>query len=282
MKHAFTIDLEEWFCTHNFQHVIKYNDWEHLEKRVENQADYLLKILDENNVKATFFILGWVADHFPSLIRRIARGGHEIGSHGYVHWPTWRHTPYTFEQDLLASTNAIEKITRKKPTAFRAPAFSIVKKTQWALDVLAKSGYLIDSSIYPIGVHPEYGMPDASLIPEKLKNGMVEVPMSCIHVLGKRIPISGGAYFRFSPYPIFKNFVKHLEREGRALNFYIHPWEIDPGIPHVKNISFVKKIRHYTGLKSVRSKLNRLLKDFEFGTISEVFLKENGNALDPY
>lgn len=269
--HAFTIDLEEWFCTHNFQEVIKYEDWNKLESRICRQVEQFLELLNKHEVKATFFVLGWVAERHAGLIQEIAREGHEIGSHGFSHQLTWTHTPESFKKDLELSTRAIANIVGTQPTSFRAPAFSIVKQTEWAIEVLQDAGYSADSSVYPIAVHPEYGIGDAPLTPYIWPNGMAEIPLSCVEYHGKRLPISGGAYFRFLPYPIYRKLIHRLERQGRKLNFYIHPWEIDSHIPEVSGLSYQRKMRHYTGIKQVKPKLEKLLADFQFTTISKVF-----------
>ncbi|MEJ7661391.1 MAG: polysaccharide deacetylase family protein [Hymenobacter sp.] len=199
--HAFTIDLEEWFCTHNFQGVIKYADWEGLESRIERQMAYLLELLGRHGVKATFFVLGWVAARHPDLIRTLVREGHEIGSHGFSHQPTWQHSVPSFRADLALSTSLLAELLGRPPTIFRAPAFSITKQTSWAIEVLQGAGYTTDSSVYPTGAHPEYGIGDAPLAPYDWPGGLREQPLSCATYFGKRLPISGGAYFRLLPYP---------------------------------------------------------------------------------
>lgn len=269
--HAFTIDLEEWFCTHNFQGVIAYQDWPKLESRVRGQVQQFLDLLGRHDVKATFFVLGWVAERHPDLILNIAEAGHEIGSHGFRHQPTWQHTRESFQADLALSTKAIAAILGKPPTAFRAPAFSIVKQTAWAVEVLREAGYTTDSSVYPVGLHPEYGISDAPLVPYLWPNRLREIPLSCVEYYGHRLPISGGAYFRFLPYRVYRQLVERLEKQGRKLNFYIHPWEIDSHIPEVKGLSFQRAMRHYTGLKRVAGKLEKLLTDFRFTTLSSAF-----------
>ena len=269
--HAFTIDLEEWFCTHNFQGVIDYENWPKLESRVCAQAEQLLELLDRHRVKATFFVLGWVAVHHAALLQKIAAAGHEIGCHGFSHQLTWRHSRASFQQDLRLATEAISAVSGVAPVAFRAPAFSIVEQTDWAIDVLKEEGYAIDSSVYPVGVHPEYGIGSAPLVPYLWPNGVREIPLSCVTYYGKRMPISGGAYFRFLPYPLYRKLVKRLEKEGRKLNFYIHPWEIDCNAPKVTGLPYQRYLRHYTGLRQVKPKLERLFGDFEFGTLSGVF-----------
>ncbi|MBO2011469.1 XrtA system polysaccharide deacetylase [Hymenobacter negativus] len=269
--HAFTIDLEEWFCTHNFQGIIAYEDWDKLESRIGGQTEQLLELLDKYHVKATFFVLGWVAERHPELLQSITRAGHEIGSHGFSHQLTWQHSRESFKQDLALSTAAIQAVLGSRPTAFRAPAFSVIKQTDWAIDVLKESGYETDSSVYPVSVHPEYGIGDAPLAPYRWANGMAEIPLSCVQYYNKRIPISGGAYFRFMAYPLYRKLVKQLEKEARKLNFYIHPWEIDGDIPKVKGLSYQRRLRHYTGLAQVKPKLERILGDFEFTTLSNAF-----------
>jgi polysaccharide deacetylase family protein (PEP-CTERM system associated) len=269
--HAFTVDLEEWFCTHNFQGVIAYADWDKLESRIERQVTDFLELLHRYEVKATFFVLGWVAARHPNLIRTLVREGHEVGSHGFSHQPTWQHSPESFRVDLALSTSLLTELLGVKPTAFRAPAFSITKQTAWAIEALQEAGYTTDSSVYPIGVHPEYGISDAALTPYHWPSGMREQPLSCVTYLGKRLPISGGAYFRFLPYAMYRRLVQRLEAQGRTLNFYLHPWEIDSRLPHVRGLAYSRYARHYTGLAQVKPKLERLLSDFQFGPLTHAF-----------
>ena len=269
MKHAFTIDLEDWFCSHNLQQVTPYKDWNKLESRVVKNTEQLMEILQRSKISATFFVLGWIADHFPCLVKSIKNEGHEIGSHGYSHQRLVELTPELFKLDIKESVRSITSAIGNPPTGYRAPAFSVVQKTLWALPILKNFGFEYDSSIYPTSFHPDYGMNDINLNIHNTQYNIMEIPMSCAEIGSIRIPCSGGAYFRFMPYFAFRFFAKLVEKKGRPLIFYIHPWELDSNPPKVHLPTF-KKIRHYTNVKTTQEKLNRLLNEFEFTSLHEI------------
>lgn len=269
MKNSFTVDVEDWFCSHNLQQVISFDQWEHLQTRVCKNTHSLLTLLDKYHVQATFFVLGWVAERFPDLVRDIASMGHEIGTHGYAHQPVTQLNEHLFKKDVKHSIDAIRACTGVNPLGYRAPAFSVTKQTLWALPILRELGIEYDSSIYPFSFHPDYGLPGASLHISEVIPGLYEVPMSCFTRRGVRIPCSGGAYFRFLPYKLFRNFAKNVISAGRPFNFYIHPWELDKDIPKVA-LPFTKRLRHYSNLGSTNKKLQQLLEEFEFGSIKEI------------
>lgn len=273
MKNAFTVDLEDWFCSHNLVSEIKYEDWDNLESRVTAPTLRLLVLLKKYDCKATFFVLGWVADRYPELIQRIAVDGHEIASHGYSHKLLTGISPLFFEEDLLKSVLAIERACGIKPAGYRAPAFTIVNATKWAFGILKKLGFTYDSSVYPTNVHPDYGIGDAPLTIYSPQSGLTEIPLSCAVLFNKNIPCSGGAYLRFLPYFLFKQLVNSVIKSGRAYIFYIHPWEIDPEMPRVK-LPVLKAIRHYTNLASTFGKIERLLQDFEFTSLQDILTEE--------
>ena len=269
MKNAFTVDLEDWFCSHNLKGTINNEDWDTLPGRVVKPTMDILQLLGKHKCKATFFVLGWIADRYPELIQIIAREGHEIASHGYAHELLTGMTRNQFEDDLRKSVNSIYSASGILPTGFRAPAFTVVKSTLWALDVLKNNGFTYDSSIYPTGVHPDYGMANAPLAIHQMNEAVVEVPLSCAVLYGQNIPCSGGAYLRFLPYPIYKILVRQVVDSGRNFIFYIHPWEIDVNMPRVK-LPVLKGLRHYTNLSSTMGKMDLLLQDFEFSSIKEI------------
>lgn len=271
MRNAFTIDLEEWFCSHNLQAAIKPCDWDSLPLRAQAPTLRLLDMLEKRGVKATFFVLGWLADRCPELVQEIAAEGHEIASHGYAHLPTWLHTPESFDIDLKKAEASIWASTGARPALFRAPAFSITPQTLWAISVLKDNGFTADSSVFPLSWHPEYGYRGAKLLPFVHPNGLQEIPMSVISLAGLRIPMSGGAYFRLLPYNIYARMVRQLHRQGRPLVFYLHPWELDPQFPQVPSLSRNARFRHYTNLGGTEKKLDKLLKEFEFCSMKEVF-----------
>lgn len=271
MRNAFTIDLEEWFCSHNLQQAVNPKAWDDLPHRATLMTRRLLDLLDKRDIKATFFVLGWLAERYPELVQEVHAAGHEIASHGYAHLLTWQHTPASFATDLASAESAIKACTGIRPNLFRAPAFSITSRTLWATEGLQAHGIVLDSSIFPIGGHPEYGIPKASLMPFQHQNGLLEIPLSVLEILGKRIPVSGGAYFRLYPYSIYATFIRKLNAQGRPLVFYLHPWELDAEMPRLPGLSRFAYFRHYTNLNTVERKLNQLLQDFEFATMGAVF-----------
>jgi polysaccharide deacetylase family protein (PEP-CTERM system associated) len=268
-KNAFTIDLEDWFCSHNLVEMLPYKQWEKQESYVEQGTYLLLSLLEKYKVRATFFVLGWVAERFPDLIKSVQKAGHEIGSHGYAHRQITKQTPAEFELDIQQSLEALSFL--KTPiSGYRAPAFSLTPKTIWATDILQNAGFQYDSSVYPIGVHPDYGFADAPLLPYSHANGLIEIPLSVAEFGTFRLPCSGGGYLRQLPYPVFKSLVKRCNAQGRPLVFYIHPWELLPDIPQM-DLPNLQKWRHYNNLASTTGKIERLLQDFSFGALEDVY-----------
>ena len=272
MKNALSIDLEDWFCVHNLAGVIKRDDWDKCEFRVRRNTTRILDLLDEQNVKATFFVLGWVAERAPDLIQEVERRGHEIGVHGYNHLLLTEITPEEFDADLARALEALDKAgVKSTPIGFRAPSFSMVNTTKdWALPTLEKYGFRYDSSVFPVGFHPDYGIADAPLVPYKITDQLYEFPMSVLEMAGRRFPFSGGGYFRLFPYSYTRFCMRKVNKQGRAAVFYLHPWEIDPGQPRIKNLSASQKFRHYRNLDQTERRLRRLVNDFEFTTVREV------------
>ena len=244
--------------------------WDECELRVEASAGRILDLLDRHGAKATFFVLGWVADRLPGLVREIERRGHEIASHGYGHDMLTRLTPAQFEADLVRGLEALRHAgVTHEVIGYRAPSFTIVETTKWALPILERHGIRYDSSIMPVGFHPDYGIPEAPLTPFKITEGLHEFPLSCVEIFGRRVPCSGGAYFRLFPYAYTQRAIRRCHAEGRPVVFYVHPWEIDAGQPRV-DLPLGKRIRHYYGLGGTERKLDRLLTDFRFSTIRDV------------
>jgi polysaccharide deacetylase family protein (PEP-CTERM system associated) len=268
---AMSIDLEDWFCVHNLSGIIKIADWDNCELRVLESTRIILRLLEKHQTHATFFVLGWVADRLPELILEIEEKGHEIAVHGYDHLLLTEITPSEFEEDLVKALAAIQRSGVKQiPLGFRAPSFSVVEKTtKWALETLEKHGFRYDSSVFPIGFHPDYGVADAPLTPYKITEKLHEFPMSCLEVFGRRLPFSGGGYFRLFPYFYTKLCMKRCNAQGRSAIFYLHPWELDPGQPRVK-LPPSKAIRHYRNLDQTEKRLDTLLGDFQFTTVREV------------
>ncbi len=266
---AFTVDLEDWFCSHNLQKACPYDSWDLLESKVVYSTRLVLNILRKHNLQATFFVLGWVADRFPDLIREVAADGHEIGSHGYKHQLLTKMDKTDFENDLEQSLEAIARCVTLPVKGYRAPAFSLTSQTYWATEIIKKLGFSYDSSVYPISLHPDYGFPQAPLHPFYHSNGLLEIPMSCVEIGKFRLPCSGGGYLRMFPFSLFKTLVRKSLKQGRALNFYIHPWELDSETPRVK-LSWQAHIRHYSHLKDTQYRLEDLLEEFSFTSIANL------------
>lgn len=269
MENAFSIDLEDWFCVQNFSHVFPREQWDGLESRVERNTLRLLEILTRHNVQGTFFVLGWIAERYPDLVREVERRGHEIATHGYSHKLLTFMTPEEFRADLERSLDVLSNCTSTAVTGFRAPSFSVTRKTWWAVDILKQCGIAYDSSIFPVGFHPDYGIGDAPLVIHELGNGLTELPMSCADVMGRRIPCSGGGYFRLVPYFVTKSLMKKCNAANRPVIFYLHPWEVDPGQPRV-SLPAVKAFRHYNNLDKTEERLEQLLADFPFTTMKRL------------
>ena len=267
MKNAMSIDLEDWFCVHNMSQAISREDWNKCEMRVVANTRRILELLAAHKTEATFFTLGWIAEQVPELVREIEAAGHEIATHGYSHTLLTEMTPESFEADLKKALLVTQRCINQAIVGFRAPSFTVTGRTLWAVDVLTRNGILYDSSIFPVGFHPDYGMPDVSLsVYRHNASSLVEFPMSCAEVMGSRIPCSGGGYFRILPYAITKRLLERCNAQGRPVIFYIHPWEIDPGQPRVK-LPMFKRFRHYYNLDKTMGRLERLLNDFEFTSV---------------
>jgi polysaccharide deacetylase family protein (PEP-CTERM system associated) len=270
VPNAMSIDLEDWFCVSNLSHVIKPDDWVHCELRIAEGTSRILHLLEKHNTEATFFVLGWIAERLPNLVREIAERGHEIASHGYSHRPLTTMTPAEFEEDLQRALEVTCPCACEDIMGFRAPSFSITQGTRWAVDVLTNNGFRYDSSIYPIGFHPDYGIPTAPLSIHRLNGSMLEVPLSCAELFGRRIPCSGGGYFRMYPYRLTRYLLKRCNRQGRPVVFYLHPWEVDPHQPRMHGLSPLKRFRHYHNLHKTLDRFASLLHDFSFTSIRKL------------
>jgi polysaccharide deacetylase family protein (PEP-CTERM system associated) len=261
-----SIDTEDWFCVYNLSSRIRYSEWPQCESRVERSTLRLLDMFGSRKIEATFFVLGWIAEQMPDLVREIDRRGHEIATHGYSHRLITHMTPEEFRADLFRSLEVLTPLSGQPVLGFRAPSFSLTKRTEWAAPILREAGLRYDSSVYPLAFHPDYGIPDAPLSPYELSHGVQELPMSCAQVGSWRIPCSGGGYFRQFPYVVTRQLMRLCNRQGRPVVFYLHPWEIDPGQPRV-DLPLTKKIRHYRNLEKTEQRLHRLIRDFEFTSV---------------
>ena len=270
---AFTIDVEDYFQVSALAAGVPRDTWDQRELRVERNTDRLLSMLDEHGVRGTFFVLGWVADRVPSLVKRIAAAGHEVACHGYSHELIYRQTPEVFREETVRAKRLLEDAIGARVIGYRAASFSITQQSRWALDILADLDFLYDSSIFPIQ-HDRYGIPGASIDPGKIESPsgrtLVEFPMSTAGLLGMRLPVSGGGYFRLLPYWYTRTGLRSINARGVPFTFYLHPWEIDAEQPRVPGISMLSRIRHYTNLSRCEGRLRRVLAEFRFSTMREV------------
>lgn len=271
MKNALSIDLEDWFCVHNLSATINAKDWDDCELRVYQSTRRILTLLAKHNTRATFFVLGWIAERLPELIREVEMAGHEIGAHGYNHLLLTEISPVEFEADLEKALIAIADCgVSQRPIGFRAPSFTVVNTTKsWALPILEKLNFKYDSSVFPIGYHPDYGIGDAPSSPYMITDDLREFPMSCLERFGRRFPFCGGGYFRLLPYSYTRYCMRKWNQQGRPAMFYLHPWELDPEQPRVK-LPLTKRFRHYYNLHKTEKRLDQLLNEFQFSPVREV------------
>ncbi len=276
MINAMTVDVEDYFQVSGFENRIARSTWPTFESRVVANTQRLLEIFERRQVRATFFVLGWVAEHFPSLVAEIRSAGHELASHGYGHQLVYSISPEEFRTDLRRAREAIEAAAGGgRVVGYRAPSFSITNASLWALDVLLQEGYEFDASVYPIR-HDRYGIPGWPRHPHRVvrAHGAIwEVPGSTTRLAGTNLPIAGGGYFRLLPYIWTRRGIHQLNMiEKRPAIFYLHPWEIDPAQPRLA-ASGLTRVRHYTNLDKTEERLRRLLDDFQFGTVSDVLAR---------
>ncbi|MBN2299202.1 MAG: DUF3473 domain-containing protein [Deltaproteobacteria bacterium] len=275
MRHALSIDLEEFFQIHALSDVISEDSWKKYPSSVESNTGKILELLESRNITATFFCLGWIAENHPDLIKRIHCLGHEIACHGYSHQVIYNQDRNTFYQDVSKAKKILEDITGSPVIGYRAPTYSITKKTIWAIDILEDLGFRYDSSIFPI-YHDNYGIPDAPRLPHIIKGtALVEFPISTLTVGGYNIPISGGGYFRLFPYLITKNALRVIEKRNEPFVFYIHPWELNPQTPRIEGMSLISRFRTYIGITRAFARFSTLIDDFSFTTLSQV-LEDQG------
>lgn len=271
MKNAMTIDVEDYFQVSAFEDKFDPRKWDDIVPRVEVNTNRLLDLFAESDVNATFFVLGWVAERFPALIKRIANEGHEVASHGTMHQRATDQTQEEFRKDISTSKKILENIIGKPIIGYRAPSFSFSKHNEWVYDILQDEGYKYSSSVYPV-IHDHYGIPDAPRFRYTTPSGIDEIPLSTLKLRGKNIPISGGGYFRLYPYLLTKLAVQSFcLGEKQPYIFYLHPWEIDPGQPRVRGVSAKTKFRHYLNLKHVEGRLERLLGDFNWSGMGSLY-----------
>ena len=273
--HAISVDVEDWFQVWALSSVIGRDDWDGYDLRVTAATNRLLDLFAEHDAKATFFILGWVAERTPDLIRRMADEGHEVASHGWDHTKVFDQSPEEFREDIRKTKATLEDIAGVPVTGFRAAGFSIDRRTLFAYEILREEGYRYSSSTHPIA-HDHYGDPHAPLTPFMAEGALTEIPVAVREAFGRRLSCAGGGWFRAMPYALSRYMWRRLEKEARKGVFYFHPWEIDPGQPSVDGLPLKSRLRHRLNLGAMEAKVTRLLKDFRWGRIDEVFEEEIG------
>lgn len=275
ITNALTVDVEDYFQVSAFEGHIARADWDRIPHRVERNTERLLALFAEHDTRATFFVLGWIAQRHPRLVQRIAESGHEVASHGWGHIRATQQSREQFHSDVSGTRKLLQDTSGQPVVGFRAASFSIGAGNLWALDVLADAGYRYSSSIYPVH-HDLYGMPEAPRFPFYPRDErLLEVPITTTRVLGQNLPTGGGGYFRLVPYAVYRWALRRVNRgDGQPGVFYCHPWEIDPDQPRQRGVSWKTRFRHYTNLGRMEGRLRRLLRDFSWGRMDEVFLDQ--------
>jgi polysaccharide deacetylase family protein (PEP-CTERM system associated) len=279
MFNAFSVDVEDYYQVGAFARMISPNDWDSWESRVVANTRTILDILRSASkpVTGTFFVLGWIAERFPELVREIAGHGHEIASHGFMHQLVYEMTETEFRNDIRRTRMLLQEQSGQPVIGYRAPSFSIVKRTPWAHRILVEEGYRYDSSVFPIH-HDLHGNADAPLEIHDIttESGVIrEFPPAVVRWFGQNLPTGGGGYFRFFPYGVTSRWLRSINRLGRPFVFYLHPWEIDPTQPRIPNAPLKSRFRHYLNLHRTESRLKQLLHDFNFVPIREVLKLES-------
>lgn len=272
IKNAMTIDVEDYFQVSAFSNNISLDQWCNQDCRVEQNMARMLELFDQNGVKGTFFTLGWIAQNYPNVVKLIVAEGHELASHGRNHIRAYDQSPQEFTEDVRTTKQLLEDVSGVEVRGYRAASFSIDERNLWAYDCLAEAGYRYSSSIYPVQ-HDHYGMPNAPRFSFYAhSSGLIEVPISTVKLMNRLWPSGGGGYFRFFPYAISKQLIQTVNnKEKRSAIFYLHPWEIDPDQPRQNNIPLKTKFRHYVNLQHTYGRLEKLLKDFSWDRMDQVF-----------
>lgn len=268
IRNALTVDVEDYFHVSAFADSIDRSEWDGYPLRVGNNTRRLLDLFDSHEVKATFFVLGWVAERDPGLIREIAMRGHEVACHGFSHQLVYNQSPEMFRSETMQSKQLLEDIIGAPVRGYRAASYSITGRSSWALDILVEAGFVYDSSIFPVH-HDRYGMPGTPEHPYRMTTehgrSLVEFPLSTARVFGYRLPVAGGGYFRLYPYLVSRAGLRQVNRRDKPFIFYLHPWEIDPDQPRIA-AGLLSSFRHYNNLDRCEARLGRLLQDFRFDT----------------
>jgi len=274
IRNAMSIDVEDYFQVSAFAPHIRREDWDSLPCRVERNIDAILGLLDEADARATFFTLGWIAERYPQVVRRIVDNGHELASHGYGHQRANDLTPVQFRDDITRAKRLLEDLGGVAVRGYRAPSFSINQNNWWAVEELENAGYVYSSSIYPVK-HDHYGMPDAPRFPHRPNgaDGILELPPTTVLLMGRNLPAAGGGWFRLLPYSVSRWMLQRVNAEDCApCMFYFHPWEIDAEQPRQAGLSAKTRFRHYVNLQRMPGRLRRLLTDFEWDRVDRVYL----------
>lgn len=276
IRNAMTIDVEDYFQVSAFAPVISRDSWPERECRVEQNVERILAMLERGGVHATFFTLGWIAERYPAMVRRIVAGGHELASHGYGHLRASDQSRAEFTDDITRSKAILEEIGGQAVLGYRAPSFSIGTANLWALDALHEAGYRYSSSIYPIQ-HDHYGMPDAprfAFYPNG-PDGLLEIPITTVEVMARKLPAGGGGYFRLLPYALSRWMMERVNQvDQQSAIFYFHPWEIDPGQPRPEGASLKSRFRHYVNLERMEGRIEQLTRDFKWDRMDRIFLSK--------
>lgn len=272
LPNAMSVDVEDYFQVSAFENHVSRDSWESMPQRLPHNIARILELFERKGVKGTFFTLGWVCEHFPGLVREIVDGGHELASHGHDHARVWNLGRDRFLEDVSATRKRLEDISGAAVKGYRAPSFSIGKQSMWAYEALREAGYTYSSSVFPIQ-HDHYGLPDAPRFPFRIvPSDILEIPMSSIAMWGRNWPCSGGGYFRLLPFSYSKWATRRINKQDEMPSmFYFHPWEIDPDQPRVPGIPAKSRFRHYVNLGRFESRLEKLLDEFRWDRVDEVF-----------
>ena len=266
---ALSFDIEDYFQVSNFEQAVAKDSWTSWPSRVERNVDIIMRLLAERGIRATCFILGWVAKHHPEVVKQISENGHEIACHGWDHTLVYTQSREVFRRDTREAVSRIEDLAGARVLGYRAASFSITRQSLWAIDVLGELGFAYDSSVFPIR-HPRYGIPDAPRGPYEIVPGFWEFPMTTLSLArGFNLPVGGGGYFRLYPYLFTRWALKRVNTSGIPAIVYLHPWEFDPGQPRI-NASILARFRHYVSLAKTARRLRRMCGDFRFAPIKEV------------
>lgn len=271
IRHFFTVDVEEHFQVSAFDAIVSRDEWATIPTRLDRSVPTLIEALERHGARGTFFVLGWVARHRPAIVREIARAGHEIASHGYGHQRVCRMSPADFRADVRESKQALEDVTGRAVSGYRAPSFSIVPGTEWAFDVLIEEGFRYDSSLFPVR-RRGYGYPGTSPEPHTIRRSagdLIEFPLATAMIGGARVPAAGGGYLRQFPFWLIRLAFLQASAQSIPASFYVHPWEVDPGQPRLP-VDAVTRVRHYRGLSRMLSRIERLLGEFQFTSYASV------------